>query len=440
MNKIKIKSGAVSIYVVVFLTLIFGVITMSFIRIVLNDAIETTNTDLYRSAYDSALAGVEDAKIALLKYHDCLSQGEVGSSGAASGTCANIIYEMEQGANADDCDVVQRVLGRSQEDQNEVIVQETQNSTDVGNSYDLSQAYTCVKITEETDDYLTTLSTLDDNRIIPLRSVDTDSIKAIEFSWYAASNGGTNYMNSSYLMPNNTQQAYTPPIVTLDIFQTDTNADGACGWGVESDAPCFNLGELSVNNSNSTGTDHAVLVFRPTDGGGQNYVTAGEVLDHSDKDDNAPINVSCDRNNNFYCTVTIELPDTFRHTPRATATSFLRATLPYERPNTDVAVTLCKGVSSGTCTEKTKFTGVQAAIDSTGRANDLYRRIETRVELVDIYYPYPNYALYLSGEGNAANKNFYVTNTCWQTDNGGAGGCQNSAPVTWEVTEWGYED
>ena len=435
----KTKSGAVSIYIVVFLTLIFGVITMSFIRIVLNDATESTNTDLYRSAYDSALAGVEDAKIALLKYHDCLSQGAVGKSGAASGTCSRIIYEMEQGANQDDCDVVQRVLGRSQEEQNEVVVQETQRSTDAGNSADLSQAYTCVKITEETDDYLTTLTSSDDNRIIPIRSSEINSVNAIEFSWYSLANGNENYMGGSF-KSNNTQKPYTPPVVTLDIFQTDTNTDGNCG-GADASSPCFSIGELSVNNSNSSGTDHAMLVFRPVQGGGTNYISKGEVLDHSDKYNNAPINVNCDPSSSFYCKVVIELPDTFRRTPRADATSFLRATLPYERPNTDISVALCKGINSGSCTDKTKFTGVQAAIDSTGRANDLYRRVETRVELVDIYYPYPEFSLYLSGNGNEANKRFYVTNNCWQTDNGNAGGCANSgiAPDT-EVTEYGYQD
>lgn len=441
MFKKTMKKGAVSIYVVVFLTLIFGVITMSFVRIVLNDATETSNTDLYQSAYDSALAGVEDAKIALLKYHDCLSQGATANSGAASGTCARIIYEMEQGANAEDCDVVQRVLGRSQEENKEVVVQETQNSTDKGNSFDLAQAYTCVKITEETDDYLTTLTALDDNRLIPLRSAEIQNVKAIEFGWYATSNGDTKYMNGDKLLKNDSSTAYAPPIVTLDLYQTDTNQDAACGYYTDSSAPCFNLGELSVNNSNSSGTDHAMLVFRPKEGSGQTFVSAAEVLDHSDKYNNAPIDVLCNRDGNFYCSVVIELPDTFRKTPRATATSFLRATLPYERPNTDISVSLCKGLDSNSCTDRTKFTGVQAAIDSTGRANDLYRRVETRVELVDIYYPYPEFSLYLSGDNNKADKRYYVTNNCWQTDNGNPGGCANSGYVNDpRPTEYGYQD
>ena len=86
-RKTKFKNGAVSFYIVVFLTLIFGIITLSFVRIILNEVRETANTDLYNSAYDSALAGIEDAKIALIKYHDCISQGAVANPAAAKNTC-----------------------------------------------------------------------------------------------------------------------------------------------------------------------------------------------------------------------------------------------------------------------------------------------------------------------------------------------------------------
>ena len=417
----KYQNGAVSIYIVVFLTLIFGVITLSFIRIILNDATESTNADLYQSAYDSALAGVEDAKIALLKYQDCLSQGIVGKNGAASGTCQDIIYQMEQGANNDDCDVVQKVLGRDREDQHEVMIQETQHSTDIGNSYELAQAYTCVKITEETDDYITTLTSSDDVRIIPLRSADIDSVNAIQFSWYAnnVSDITNKYMSSDVLKKNS--ETYAPPVITLEIFQTDSR----------NGEPYFTLGELSANNDASDGTDHALLMLKPVQSGGieNNLITSSNVLGHSDKYDNAPINVNCSDTSDFACTVTVELPPTFRKTNPAQATRFLRVNIPYEQPSTDVSVILCTATGGGKCTDHTKFTGVQAAIDSTGRANDLYRRVETRIELVDVYYPFPEYTLYLSGKDNNLNKSYYVTNNCKKADNGAISGCANSANI-----------
>jgi hypothetical protein len=60
-----------------------------------------------------------------------------------------------------------------------------------------------------------------------------------------------------------------------------------------------------------------------------------------------------------------------------------------------------------------KFSGVQSIVDSTGRANDLFRRVEARLEMIDTYFPMPDAALTLSGDGNNLNKSFYVTNNCF---------------------------
>jgi len=54
----------------------------------------------------------------------------------------------------------------------------------------------------------------------------------------------------------------------------------------------------------------------------------------------------------------------------------------------------------------TQFDGVQPSIDSTGRANDLFRRVETRVDLVDTNFPFPEAAVDLTGN---LCKDFLVT-------------------------------
>ncbi|MBQ3309086.1 hypothetical protein IJG78_00220 [Candidatus Saccharibacteria bacterium] len=436
----KTKSGAVSFYIVIFLTLIFGVITLSFVRIVINEANESSNTDLYNSAYDSALAGIEDAKIALIKYHDCISQGAVANAAAAQNTCPRIVYDMEDAIAKNSCDVVQRVLARDQEGvddaaanpdgQRDVIVQETQSITSDGNASEMEQAYTCVKITEENDDYLTTLDASSDTRIIPLHSADLQAARAIEIKWYSAANGTSyNFMgDGNMILQRNRSNSYTPPVLAVDLFQSDTNGDGVCGGGYDSLTPCFSVGELSVNNNNSSGTDHAVLLFRPKSGNDRNFISAATVLDHSDKHDNGPISVQCNSNGDYACTATIEIPPTFRNTTPATATSFLKIASPYGRPDADVSVRLCTGIENNACNGYTKLTGVQAAIDSTGRANDLYRRVEVRVELVDLYYPYPEAAVFLNGE-DATDKNFFVTRNCRAADNGAPRGCDNSGDV-----------
>ena len=435
LSKTAFKNGAVSIYAVIFLTLMFGIITMSFVRIVINESISTVNADLYKSAYDSAMAGVEDAKIAVLKYHDCISQGFTANASSAETSCPRIIYEMEHGIATESCDVVARVLGREnggEDTQYSTIIQETQSSTDGGSSSYMEQAYTCVKITEETDDYLTTLTAADSTRIIPLHSADLTDINAIEFSWYSDVNAGaststsgsaTNYMlgqDSTSTVLKDNSQTYAPPVVTFEIFQTDS----------ASGVPNFRVSELSVNNAKSTGTDHAMLVFEPKPGTDKNIVSAESVLDHSDKHNNDLIITNCKSGERYACTTTIMLPPTYRGTPRAAATTFLKVSLPYNRPSTDISVSLCKNwdAAENKCSGYTKLTGVQAAIDSTGRANDLYRRVEARVELVDLYYPYPEYAIYLGGSDETS-KSYWVTNNCKRADNGSVKSCSNSGNV-----------
>ena len=54
-----------------------------------------------------------------------------------------------------------------------------------------------------------------------------------------------------------------------------------------------------------------------------------------------------------------------------------------------------------------EFENVQISVDSTGRANQLVRRIETRLDPADIFFPYPQYEVELSGDdNNSLRKNF----------------------------------
>ncbi len=61
----KRQRGAVSIFAVVFSALLLTILTVGFIRLMVSAQQRAINNDLSQSAYDAALAGVEDAKRAV---------------------------------------------------------------------------------------------------------------------------------------------------------------------------------------------------------------------------------------------------------------------------------------------------------------------------------------------------------------------------------------
>ncbi len=117
--------------------------------------------------------------------------------------------------------------------------------------------------------------------------------------------------------------------------------------------------------------------------------------------------IKCEHNE-FACEVELSGLDF-----EAGGNAMLVVSMPYGDTITDFALTLQK--NDGTVIE---FENVQISVDSTGRANQLVRRIETRLDPADIFFPYPQYEVELSGDdNNSLRKNFWITQNCW-TENG----------------------
>lgn len=425
-NGVATKRGATSLYVVIFTTLLLGIITLSFVRIILSEATQTSNTDLSQSAYDSALAGIEDAKLALLNYHQCLSEN------AGTTSCQQIITSMQNGINQDSCDVVRDVLGRTNESgESEVIIQETSSDGSGNDSSELSQAYTCVKIAENLDDYRSTLSTGTRTKIVPVRTDNTNGINSVKIRWYSdinyAAASGMNYIrntasiNNPDYPRNNPNNPYIPPVLSVQFYQADDT---------------FSLTDLYTSEG-SANSDRAGVFLYPTTAASDNTISRNAFAATNDKTPGAnhSFNIHCggltasDGNDReFACEAIINLPRPMNGGVRNSGATFFRIGIPYGSPTTDFSVTLYTGDNAtGSVVE---FKGVQARVDSTGRANDLYRRLETRVELVDIYYPYPEFAIQVdSNDGRSIDKNFYVTNNCWYSvaGSGGTTSCPNNS-------------
>ena len=432
-NKISFKKGAASFYIVAFSTLILVIIASSFAAIIISEITRTLNDDLSQSAYDSALAGVEDAKVAFYNYQNCIKNNQVYDDSLTTSpeiTCQDIVYWM----NHPDCDMVSHILGRvGKYEIGEVSIQET----NVANN--MMQAYTCVKMDTVLEDYRSTLSSSNRARLIKVKldDVEADRINAVKLSWYSDVNSGvygekyefTNFSTetSSVVFPNLIQyRASTPPTLALQLVQT---------------AGTFNFNDFDVGVGDTTNRGTVYLVptnseanasssgatFNGAYNGTENVVAASYFVKSNDKTSkNLPNLVYCsDKTTGPYaCSATLMLPKPVGGT-RNDDTFLFVVSLPYGRPSTDFTMEfLCDGycnekiviADDGTEevieTNQAELQEMQISVDSTGRANDLYRRVETRLESGDTSFPYPLYAIQLLGDGDGSLLKKDLTVTC----------------------------
>lgn len=386
------KKGVASLYVVIFATILFGVITLSFVRIILSESSQSGNDELSQSAYDSAMAGVEDAKIAVNQYYACLSRGQTptqcrfselfdvdtNGDGYADGNCDNFklkkyLYD-EQGG--------------------EVKIQESHsNGTD--------QAYTCVILSNIVPDYRSTLTSDTRTRVVPLGigATSLDKIKKIEFSWYSEING-TVFENLDHGGKfGELNDATVPPTISLTLLKT---------------ASSFSLDSFN----NSTSADYSTMILLPSEASdARTAISANEVGEagNSDKVDasgytipNNAFQVKCEHDRPFACSVTLG-SDSSKLAFAAGGNAMLIVSLPYGDTITDFSIKLLDENNN-----VIPFENVQVSVDSTGRANQLLRRVESRLDPADIFFPYPQYEVELSGNGeNSLLKNYWITANCW---------------------------
>ncbi len=428
----RFRKGAASFYIVSFSTLILVIIAASFATVIISAVTRASNDDLSQSAYDAALAGVEDAKLAFANYQRCLQKAGITPrepDGDGAVTCEEILWWMLPD-NAD-CDMVAHMIGRIPDyESGEVLVSDTTSTDGSGKTSDLNQAYTCVKISTVLRDYKANLSSTSNYRLVrvSLDKANAADIKKVKFGWYSVKEGQTtNFTNFSTVDGKNRvtfqpapaasidqsvasiSQPPTPPTVQIQMVQTSSD---------------YTMDEV---NSLSRGdrTDRATLFLVPTEdetlgkeGDGtyegvydataeKNIISASQVAKtNSQQISIKPYAVKCREDANPLCEVTIELPNPIGKTEKRVNDTFLfLVALPYGEPDTDFVMEflcddtneLCEATVNevgGEVIENTAYTrGVQINIDSTGRANDLFRRVETRFESMDVAFPFIYYAL-----------------------------------------------
>ena len=406
MRKMKYKKGAASFYIIAFSTLILLTVAMSFAAIIISQVTRTSNSDLSQSAYDSAMAGIEDAKLTYYNYQDCLSDasnvtaaaGITDVSKIVSVGCPEIIYLVEK---SNSCDTVGLVLGRvSPQEGGEVMIKE---STEGFNN--MQQAYTCVKMETTLDNYEASLSSTNPARVVNAKfdGIDAKNIESVTISWYSdvdASNYGS--MFNSFIDNNNKlvfkkYSAFTkatPPIVSLGFVQTAETfhfSDFDLTVGNKTDR---GMVYLVPTQNKTTAAKKDAATFKGIYDGTNNILGTEGFLNSNDKTaKKLPYAVYCAAGSRYYCSATVKIPDVIGGT-RSNDTFTFVVESPYGQATEFALQFNCKEGACGTMTVPAEgggettvnrttaaLKGVQVGVDSTGRANDLYRRVQARMDI-----------------------------------------------------------
>jgi len=362
-NKTK-QRGAVSLFIVVFSALLITIVTIGFVGIMVKDQQQATATDLSQSAYDSAQAGVEDVKRALLFYENVCGGSDLTNCTPA---VKNAFISTAS------CNDAVKTLTDISISNNEVAVE----ANGVSNSLD--QAYTCTKVNLQTDDYIGALPQ-DSSKMIPLVGVsDFDTIKLEWFSIKDLQGLTTSVDVPNFVVnpPLLSQSNWTSPgsLNRPSIMRTQLiQFDNASGFALA------DFDNSSANASNNT------LFLYPTRINDPGKTFATDIRRETKGLDQVNCNISLAAAV-YSCSATIKLPSVIIP---GSDTAYLNLTAIYKKTN--YRITLLKGVAP------VKFNAIQPSIDSTGRANNLFRRVQSRVELVDPNFPYPGAAINLTGD------------------------------------------
>jgi hypothetical protein len=326
-----------------------------------------------------------------------------------------IVGELSDGGDCNQFRAALDLGGSESDDTNAYKNKEITVQKDAGADEDMNQAYTCIKVILETDDFLGTLGQGQPD-LVPLVP-ETDSsgarkqIDTIEVSWYTeADAGGKTVVRSpagasASLRPlhqteaawNGSTTATAPSLMRFQLIQVDST---------------FSLSDF--DGGNSAQTDRGTVLLYPYVGDlaiSPYYVGNSAVYRAVD----APVFANCENsfNKQYACTAKLKLPYT-KQGNTLPAGLFAKLTAYYH------SQTGYKVVMKDAAGNIIKFDSVQPLVDATGRANDMYRRVESRIQLSGDAV-LPEYSVDMNSKGDASGKfckELTVTDQAADTSNG----------------------
>lgn len=385
------QQGFVSLFSVIFFMLFVTVITVGFLRIMTAEQRQALDNDLSASALAAAQSGVEDAKRAILRYYSMSPSDPqyTAFKDALTTTDCNALTASPS---------VRTALGLNED------------GNIVGNS-DINQSYSCLSVNLNSPDYESS-SPVGVSDFIPLRTNNAAGFDQIKISWHRLSNSvgsegdgiPANYAPFTQLPTTGTWNAQRYPAylrVQLyghpkDNFNRDELRDLSHTY-VLIPGQLGTPGAVSANTPLNFGTDDPRGGAADPSGFDQTKLNVRAVQCLPAPGSNI---------GSYACTATLELPAGGAFSSNNN-NYYMRVTPLYGQSHFRLVLH-----HNGSAVQ---MDGVQPIIDVTGKAEDVYRRLLTRVK-VNPAGSLPEYAVEsadtICKNMQVADNTYYRANSC----------------------------
>ena len=388
------KRGGVSIFIVMVVGVLISIMSASFLRLMFRDQEQASKLDLSQSAYDSAQAGVEDAKRFLRIFRSACGASGTGSFEGVTYNC----NAMRSAIQNESCYTLATAgIGNSN---GETIIQTTSGAGGASNDASLNQAYTCVKIRMNTSDFL---GRTNDGSPSVINLKGTTAFDRVRIRWHSRENmtNGNNISLNSLSNPSarpniNAQNwrnqnrpailkaqfyGYVPGVGRSSSSMDTPYPDDGNGASEMLFYPTNSISALSSNVSNMPTVRRNESSSQAT----TDY-TFTRCSDRMDANSNA-----------YACETTVNIG----RSVSPNDVLYLRLTPLMNDSNFKVEL-----LNGNTIVD---FAGVQPKVDSTGRANTQLRRVESRIGFNDTSFPVPLFSAQTESNEEPICKDFSVT-------------------------------
>lgn len=393
-NSKNFKKGGVSIFIVMVVGVLVSIMSASFLRLMFRDQEQASKLDLSQSAYDSAQAGVEDAKRFLRIFRAACGPSGTGSFEGVTHNC----NAMRSAIQNESCYTLATAgIGNPS---GETIIQTTSGAGGASNDASLNQAYTCVKLRMNTADFL---GRTNDGSPSVINLKGTAAFDRVRIRWHSRENmtNGNNIALDSLSNPSvrpridsrNWRNQNRPAILKAQFYGY---IPGVGGSSSIMDTPYPDDGNgasemlfYPTNNTSALSSNVSNMPMVRRNESSSQATTDYTFTRCSDR---------MDANSNAYaCETTVNIGRSVD--PRDVL--YLRLTPLMNDSNFRVEL-----LNGNTVVD---FAGVQPRVDSTGRANTQLRRVESRIGFNDTSFPVPLFSAQTESNEEPICKEFSVT-------------------------------